>query len=58
MRLRINDLTAALDDDSTLEELCARRLKVPRGAIRSVELIRKAIDARRRHGAPHEIAPY
>ncbi len=50
--MRINDLTAALDDDSTLEELCARRLKVPRGAIRSVELIRKAIDARRRHGAP------
>ena len=58
MRLRINDLTVALNDDSTLEELCARRLKVRRGVIRSVELIRKAIDARRRHGAPHEIAPY
>ncbi len=52
MRLRINDLTAALDDDSTLEELAARRLKVARGAIVSLEVIRKAIDARRRNGAP------
>ena len=52
MRIRINNLAAALDDDSTLEELAARQLKIPRGAIRSVELIRKAIDARRRNGSP------
>ena len=52
MLIRINNLTAALDDDSTLEELAAHQLKIPRGAIRSIELIRKAIDARRRNGAP------
>ena len=52
MRLRINNLTAALNDDSALEELAARRLKIPRGSVKTVELIRKAIDARRRNGSP------
>lgn len=52
MKIRITNLTARLDDDSTLEELAALRLKIPRGAIRSLELIRKAIDARRRNGSP------
>ena len=52
MRIRINNLTAALDDSSTLEQLVACRLSIAVGKIRSVELIRKAIDARRRNGAP------
>ena len=52
MRIRINNLSAALDDDSTLEELVARRLSINVNQIGSIELIRKAIDARRRNGAP------
>ncbi len=52
MKYRIKDLTAALNDDSTLEELIARHLSIAIDKIGSVELIRKSIDARRRNGAP------
>lgn len=52
MKLRINNLSAALDDDSTLKDLISRQLSVGLDRIGSVELIRKAIDARRRHGSP------
>ena len=52
MKYRITNLTAALDDDSTLEELIARHLSIAPDRIESIELIRKSIDARRRKGAP------
>ncbi len=49
--IRINNLTAALDDARSLEELAAAHLKIDVKKIRGVKLIRQAIDARRYRGA-------
>ena len=52
MKIRIANLTAALDDDRPLEILVAERLKVPVEKILSAQIVRRAVDARRFRGAP------
>ena len=52
MKIRIANLTVALDDDRPLEEIVAERLKVPVKKILSVHIVRRAVDARRFRGAP------
>ena len=51
MKIRINNLSADLDDTRTLEEIISARLKINLKKIRSVKIIRQAIDARRYKGA-------
>ena len=51
MTIKITNLTAELNDNRSLEELVAERLKISVKKIRSVKIIRKAVDARRFHGA-------
>ena len=51
MKVRITNLAADLNDNRALEEIVASRLKIDVKKIRSVELVRKAVDARRYHGA-------
>ena len=51
MKIKITNLTAELNDNRSLEELVAERLKISVKKIRSVKIIRKAVDARRFHGA-------
>ncbi|VBB04888.1 Hypothetical protein LUCI_0094 [Lucifera butyrica] len=46
--LRINNLRVSLTDDTDLKTLAARRLKLPPGAIAGVEIVRRALDARRK----------
>lgn len=50
--IRINHLAVPLEGIAPLEELAARRLRLPVGAVQGVQLIRKAVDARRYRGAP------
>ncbi len=52
MKIRIANLTAALDDERPLAELVAERLKVPVEKILSAQIVRHAVDARRFRGAP------
>ena len=51
MKIKITNLSAELNDNRSLEELVAERLKISVKKIRSVKIIRKAVDARRFHGA-------
>ncbi len=51
MTIKITNLSANLDDDRSLEELIAERLKISAKKIRGVKIIRKAVDARRYKGA-------
>lgn len=51
MTIKITNLTAELNDNRSLEELVAERLKISVKKIRGVKIIRKAIDARRFRGA-------
>ena len=50
--LRIRNLQVPFADSTSLRELAARRLGLPPEAVSGVEIVRKAIDARRYHGAP------
>ncbi len=50
--IRIRNFQVAFDDESSLEELAARRLKLPPQAVLGVVIVRKAVDARRYRGAP------
>ena len=52
MKIRIANLTVALDDDRPLEEIVAERLKVPVKKILSAQIVRRAVDARHFRGAP------
>ncbi|HWR40812.1 MAG TPA: NAD(P)/FAD-dependent oxidoreductase [Patescibacteria group bacterium] len=47
--LRIANLRVALEDVAPLELLAARRLKLPVEAVEQTTIIRRAIDARRKH---------
>ncbi|MDF2572768.1 MAG: hypothetical protein K0R55_4372, partial [Sporomusa sp.] len=47
--LRISNFRVQLTDDTPLEQLAARRLKLSTDSIRQVVIIRRAIDARRKH---------
>lgn len=51
MKIRITNLAVELDDNRALEEITASRLKLSAEKIRSVKIVRKAVDARRYHGA-------
>ena len=50
--IRISELFVALSDGRPLEEIAAERLSLPREAVRRAVPVRRAVDARRRHGAP------
>ena len=50
--LRIRNFQVAFTDESSLKELAARRLRLPPQAVLEVVIVRKAVDARRYHGAP------
>lgn len=50
--LRISNFQVPIEDGSSLEQLAARRLKLPIEAVRSAVIVRKALDARRYRGAP------
>jgi uncharacterized FAD-dependent dehydrogenase len=47
--LRITNFRVAIDNDKPLERLAARRLELPAQAIKSLAIIRRAIDARRKN---------
>ncbi len=49
--IKINNLSVNLEDDRSLEEIISAKLKIDIKKIRTVKIIRKAIDARRYKGA-------
>ncbi len=51
MKIRIANLAVELKDERTLEEIVAEKLKINREKISSVEIVRKAVDARRYRGS-------
>lgn len=50
--IRISDIAVPISDARPLEALAAERLSMPQDAVRRVSVVRRAVDARRRHGAP------
>ena len=50
--LRIQNFVVPFDDETPLVELAAARLRLPAKEIAAVHVRRKALDARRYHGAP------
>lgn len=50
--IRIKNFQVPFEEKTGLEELAARRLKLPPQAVLGVAIVRKAVDARRYHGAP------
>mgnify|MGYP002625378400 CR=1 FL=1 len=50
--IRIKNLQVAFADDRPLQTLAAKRLQLPPQAVAEVVIVRKAVDARRYHGAP------
>ena len=50
--IRISEFAVPISDGRSLEELAAERLALRRESVRRVEIVRRAVDARRRHGAP------
>ncbi|MCR5757793.1 MAG: hypothetical protein K6F95_07790 [Selenomonas sp.] len=50
--IRIKNLQVPFDDERPLTTLAAKRLQLPPQAVAGVVIVRKAIDARRYHGAP------
>ena len=50
--IRITNFNVPFHDMSPLPELAARRLNLPPQAVPEVVIVRKAVDARRYHGAP------
>mgnify|MGYP002624175997 CR=1 FL=1 len=51
MKVRIKNISVDLHDDRDLTEIAAAYLKIDTEKINSVKIIRKAVDARRYHGA-------
>lgn len=50
--IRIANFSVRFDDKRSLAELAAERLGLSSGEVSRVQLVRKAVDARRFHGAP------
>ncbi len=50
--IRISGLAVPLSEVRPLEEVAAERLSMPRESVRRVSVVRRAVDARRRNGAP------
>lgn len=51
MRIRIKNISVELNDYRNLKEILAAYLKIDASKIRTLKIIRQAIDARRYHGA-------
>ncbi len=50
--IRISGLSVPFSDVRPLEEIAAERLSLRRDSVLSTTVVRRAVDARRRHGAP------
>ena len=50
--IRIEGLSVPVSDGRSWEEIAAERLSLRRESVRRAELVRRAVDARRRHGTP------
>lgn len=50
--IRISNFSVSFDNDESMTDLAARRLRIPPRQISGVVIVRKAIDARRYRGAP------
>ncbi len=50
--IRIKNMPVPFDDETPLDILAAKRLQLPPQAVAEVVIVRKAVDARRYHGAP------
>ena len=50
--IRIEGLSVPVSDGRSWEEIAAERLSLRRESVRRAEIVRRAVDARRRHGAP------
>ena len=50
--IRIRNLVVPFTETASLEDLAAKRLRLPPQQIAGVVIVRKAVDARRYHGAP------
>ncbi len=50
--IRITNFAVPFSDQTPLTSLAAKRLELPPQAVPGVVIVRKALDARRRHGAP------
>ena len=50
--IRIRNLAVPFTETASLEDLAAKRLRLPPQQIAGVVIVRKAVDARRYHGAP------
>ena len=50
--IRIRNLAVPFTETASLEDLAAKRLMLPPQQIAGVVIVRKAVDARRYHGAP------
>ena len=50
--IRITNFSVPFFDETPLAALAARRLNLPPQAVLEVVIVRKAVDARRYHGAP------
>ena len=50
--LRIEKFGVTFDDETPLEELVERHLSIPAGSVVRLEIVKKAMDARRYRGAP------
>ena len=48
IRLRINNLRVGLDSRHTLTQIAAKKLRLPEKSIRRAQVLRKAVDARRK----------
>lgn len=50
--IRIRNLAVSFDEETSLQNLAAKRLMLPPQQLARVVIVRKAVDARRYHGAP------
>ena len=50
--IRIKNMQVPFDEQRSLAQLAAKRLQLPPQAVTEVVIVRKAVDARRYHGAP------
>ena len=49
MKLKINNVRISLRQEQTLEQAVCRKCGIPRDALGSVRIVRKAVDARKKN---------
>lgn len=49
MKLKINNVRISLRQEQTLEQAVCRKCRIPREALGSVRIVRKAVDARKKN---------